>query len=150
MLREAGRDADETRDLAGADLIVDALFGTGFHGAPREEAAAAIEAMNAAGAPVVAVDIPSGVDASTGEVAGAAVRADADASAFHGAKVGLAVAPGRFHAGEVVVADIGLAEAETEHRLVTRRRPPRACRCAAPATASTRPAPCSSSAARRG
>ena len=48
-------------------MIVDALFGTGFRGEPRDEAAALIERINAAGAPVVAVDLPSGVDASTGE-----------------------------------------------------------------------------------
>jgi ADP-dependent NAD(P)H-hydrate dehydratase / NAD(P)H-hydrate epimerase len=119
VLREAGRDAAETDEVEGADVVVDALFGTGFHGAPRPEAAARIERINAAGAPVVAVDVPSGVDASTGEIAGAAVRAALTVT-FHGPKVGLHVAPGLFHAGEVVVADIGLPPAETEHRLVTR------------------------------
>jgi NAD(P)H-hydrate epimerase len=118
VLREAGRDAEETHELAGADVILDALFGTGFHGEPRPDAAALIEAMNAAAAPVVAVDLPSGVDASTGEIAGAAVRAAASVS-FHGPKVGHHVAPGRFHAGEVVVADIGLEPVETGHRLVS-------------------------------
>ena len=102
-----------------ADVIVDALFGTGFHGEPRPEAARQIEQINAAGVAVVAVDVPSGVDASTGEVAGAAVQADVTIT-FHGQKVGLAVAPGRFHAGEVEVAGIGLEPLETEHRLVTR------------------------------
>jgi NAD(P)H-hydrate epimerase len=58
------------------------------------------------------------VNASTGETAGAAVKADVTVT-MHGPKVGLAVAPGRFHAGEVAVADIGLAAADTEHRLVT-------------------------------
>lgn len=101
-----------------ADLIVDALFGTGFRGEPRPEAARQIAEINAAGVPVVAVDVPSGVDASTGEVAGAAVRASVTIT-FHGQKVGLAVAPGRFHAGEVEVAGIGLEAVETEHRLVT-------------------------------
>jgi NAD(P)H-hydrate epimerase len=118
ILRDAGRDAEETNELAGADVILDALFGTGFHGEPRPEAAALIEAMNAAGVPIVAVDLPSGVDASTGEIAGAAVRASVSVS-FHGPKVGHHVAPGRFHAGDVVVADIGLDPQETEHRLVT-------------------------------
>jgi len=118
ILREAGRDAVETTAVEQADVIVDALFGTGFHGEPREEAAATIARINAAPAPVVAVDVPSGVDASTGEVAGEAVHAELTVT-FHGRKVGLAVAPGLFHAGEVVVADIGLAEYETEHRLVT-------------------------------
>jgi ADP-dependent NAD(P)H-hydrate dehydratase / NAD(P)H-hydrate epimerase len=117
ILREAGRDARE--ELAeGADLVVDALFGTGFHGEPRPEAAALIERMNGAGVPVVAVDVPSGVDASTGEVAGAAVRAELTV-AMHAPKIGLVVAPGRFHAGEVVAADIGIEHDETRHRLVT-------------------------------
>jgi ADP-dependent NAD(P)H-hydrate dehydratase / NAD(P)H-hydrate epimerase len=112
ILREAGRDAIESDDLAGADVVVDALFGTGFRGVPRPEAAAVIERIADHGAPVVAVDLPSGIDASTGEVAGAAVQADVTVT-FHGRKVGLAVAPGRFHAGRVVVADIGLEHAPT-------------------------------------
>ena len=118
ILREQGLDAVETTDVAGADVIVDALFGTGFHGEPRTDAAATIARINAAGVPVLAVDVPSGVDASTGEVAGEAVRASVTVT-FHGCKVGLTVAPGLFHAGEVVVADIGLAPLETEHELVT-------------------------------
>jgi hydroxyethylthiazole kinase-like uncharacterized protein yjeF len=118
ILREQGVDAVETTAVEQADVVVDALFGTGFHGVPRAEAAATVERINAAGAPVVAVDVPSGVDASTGEVAGAAVRATLTVT-FHGRKAGLAVAPGLFHAGEVAVADIGLAPLETAHRLVT-------------------------------
>jgi len=118
VLRHAGRDAAETTDVAEADLVVDALFGTGFAGPPRPEAAALIEAVNGCGRPVVAVDVPSGVDASTGEVPGAAVRAALTVT-FHAQKVGLAVAPGRFHAGEVVVADIGLGESDARHGLVT-------------------------------
>ncbi|HLX31929.1 MAG TPA: NAD(P)H-hydrate dehydratase [Gaiellaceae bacterium] len=114
ILRGQGRELVDERP----DLIVDALLGTGMKGAPREEASAVIERINAAGVPVVAVDIPSGIDASTGEVAGAAVRA-AMTVTMHGPKVGLVVAPGRFLAGEVVVADIGLEPAETENRLVT-------------------------------
>jgi ADP-dependent NAD(P)H-hydrate dehydratase / NAD(P)H-hydrate epimerase len=104
--------AGET-DLGNPDVVVDALFGTGFTGEPRPGAAAAIEQMNASTAPVLAVDIPSGVDASTGEVAAAAVHADTTVT-FHGRKVGLVVAPGRFHAGAVLLADIGLERFETE------------------------------------
>ncbi|MGH3071116.1 MAG: NAD(P)H-hydrate dehydratase, partial [Gaiellaceae bacterium] len=118
ILREEGRDAVETTAVEQADVIVDALFGTGFHGEPRPEAAATIDRMNAAGAPVVSVDVPSGVDASTGEVAGTAARATVTVT-FHGRKAGLAAAPGLFHAGEVVVVDIGLEPAQTEHSLVT-------------------------------
>lgn len=100
-----------------ADVIVDALFGTGFRGAPRPDAARQIEQINSSGAHVVAVDVPSGVDSSTGEVAGPAARAGLTVT-FHGLKVGLVVAPGRFHAGEVEVADIGLGPRKTAHRLV--------------------------------
>jgi len=130
ILREEGLDAVETTAVEQADVIVDALFGTGFHGEPRAEAAAAIGRINAAGAPVVSVDVPSGVDASTGEIAGEAVRATLTVT-FHGVKAGLAIAPGLFHAGEVTIAEIGLEPAETELQLVTpailsvvpRRRP---------------------------
>src|SRR5262245_41998215 len=113
ILRAQGRELVEEQP----DVVIDALLGTGLKGAPRDETAALIERINAGGVPVLAVDIPSGVNASTGEVAGAAVNADVTVT-MHGPKVGLAVAPGPFHAGEVVVADIGLEPAETEHRLV--------------------------------
>ncbi|HET9323784.1 MAG TPA: NAD(P)H-hydrate dehydratase [Gaiellaceae bacterium] len=127
LLRAAGW---EERSLGEADVVLDALFGTGFRPPPRDEAAAQIRAINESGTPVVAVDIPSGVDGSTGEVPGDAVEAVVTVT-FHGRKVGHAVAPGRFRAGEVVVADIGLEHRPTEHarvlpeiaRLVPRRRP---------------------------
>lgn len=93
--------------LRGSGAIVDAMLGTGFAGEPREPVAAAIAAINAAAAPTVACDVPSGVDASTGEVATEAVRADATAT-FHGAKVGLHVAPGAICAGAVEVVEIGI------------------------------------------
>jgi ADP-dependent NAD(P)H-hydrate dehydratase / NAD(P)H-hydrate epimerase len=116
VLRSAGRDAREGTD---GDVLIDALFGTGFHGEPRSEAAALIEALNAADRPVVAVDLPSGVDADTGEIASVAVRADLTVT-MHGRKVGLEVAPGRFQAGDVVVADIGVEARETELGRATR------------------------------
>jgi len=93
--------------LSGAAGIVDAILGTGFSGVPREPAAGAIEAINDAGAVVVACDVPSGVDASTGEVAGAAVRAHATAT-FNAGKPGLWIEPGKTRAGEVSVIDIGI------------------------------------------
>jgi ADP-dependent NAD(P)H-hydrate dehydratase / NAD(P)H-hydrate epimerase len=93
--------------LAGSGAVVDAILGTGFEGAPREPAVAAIEAINRCGAPVVACDIPSGVDASSGEVVGAAVEADVTVS-FHAAKVGQRVAPGKWRTGELRVAPIGI------------------------------------------
>jgi NAD(P)H-hydrate epimerase len=76
-----------------------------------------IELINHAGRPVVAIDVPSGVNASTGEVAGAVVRASATVT-FGAAKVGLAIAPGRLHAGSVTVAPLGLRPREHEHSLV--------------------------------
>lgn len=95
--------------LAGAAAVVDAILGTGFDGVPREPAASAIEAINdsAAMAEVVACDVPSGVNGSTGEVAGAAVRAAATAT-FHAGKPGLWIAPGKFHSGEVRKVEIGI------------------------------------------
>ena len=105
-------------ELGSPDVIVDAFFGTGFSGPPRPEAAALIERINAAGVPVLAIDIPSGVDASTGEVAGPAVRAAVTVT-FHGRKVGLVVAPGRFHVGALHVSDIGLEHVETSTRFAT-------------------------------
>jgi ADP-dependent NAD(P)H-hydrate dehydratase / NAD(P)H-hydrate epimerase len=98
-------------------VIVDALFGIGLRDAPREDAARMIELMNASDRPVVAVDVPSGVNASTGEVPGAVVDAAATVT-FGAAKVGLAIAPGRSHAGAVHIAPIGLRPREHEHALV--------------------------------
>ena len=98
---EVGRALDET------GVVIDAIFGTGFSGAPRAPAEAAIEAVNGADAPVVAADIASGVDASTGEVDGAAVAANVTVS-FHAAKLGHWIAPGKWRTGEVRVADIGI------------------------------------------
>jgi ADP-dependent NAD(P)H-hydrate dehydratase / NAD(P)H-hydrate epimerase len=101
-------------ELRGADLIVDALLGTGFQGEVREKEAGFIEQINASGAAVVAVDMPSGVNGSTGEVWGAAVQADLTVCA-HAAKLGCVVSSGREHAGEVAVVEIGIpSEADVE------------------------------------
>jgi len=119
VLREAGHLAEEVTDgLDAYDVVVDALFGTGFRGEPRSDAAELIARVNESRAAVVSVDLPSGVDASTGEVAGAVVGADLTVT-FHAPKVGLAVGPGRFHAGRVVVADIGLEDKPTAVRRAT-------------------------------
>src|SRR5207248_5114296 len=118
-------------ELPPADVVIDAVFGTGFHGEPREEAARSIEAIRGANVPVVAVDVPSGVNASTGEVSGVCVEA-ATTVTFHGEKVGLAVAPGSLQAGKIELVDIGLAPAEARHAPRTSRtvhRPPPRRRC---------------------
>ncbi len=96
-----------TPPLEGCAAIVDALLGTGFEGEPRGAIAAAIEELSSAGAPVVSVDVPSGVDASSGVVAGGAVHAAATIT-FHAAKPGLWIRPGKAYAGEVEVAGIGI------------------------------------------
>jgi NAD(P)H-hydrate epimerase len=86
--------------VADADLVIDAAYGTGFHGS--------YEAPDVGGRPVLAVDIPSGVDGVTGEAAGRVLRADRTVT-FAAVKPGLLLGDGRALAGEVVVADIGLA-----------------------------------------
>jgi hydroxyethylthiazole kinase-like uncharacterized protein yjeF len=120
LLRDRGREVDlvdvnggepdfEYR-LAGSAAVIDALLGTGFRGSPREPVAAAIRAINAvgaAGAVVIACDVASGVDASTGEVATDAVEADHTVT-FHAAKPGLWLAPGKAHAGHITIVDIGI------------------------------------------
>ncbi len=96
------------RVLAGADLVLDGLLGTGSAGAPRGVVAEAIEAVNASPARVLSVDIPSGVDGATGAVhQGRAVRADATVT-FQAAKPGHVLAPGSGLVGRLEVADIGL------------------------------------------
>lgn len=94
------------RELARADVVVDAVFGTGFRGVPEDAFAAAIEAVNEAGAPVVAVDVPSGVNGETGAADGSAVRAGITVS-FGAPKPGVVLLPGAELAGMVEVADIG-------------------------------------------
>ena len=108
--------ADET---GRCDVVVDAVFGTGFRGRAEGDAAHAIEAMNAADAPVVAVDIPSGVAGATGAVEGPAVAADATV-VMAAEKLGTAVGGGAALAGRVEVADIGIAVGEHRAGMVER------------------------------
>ena len=88
-------------------VIVDALFGTGLSRAIEGDAAMAIEKMNAHETPIVAVDVPSGLDSDRGVATGPVVRATATVTFAH-AKRGLYAAPGFTYAGEIVVADIGI------------------------------------------
>jgi NAD(P)H-hydrate epimerase len=96
-----------SRALARADVVVDAMFGTGFRGALTGDAAWIATALAASSARVVAIDIPSGVDGLTGATGGPAVRADRTVT-FAAYKPGLWFEPGRSHAGIVTVADIGI------------------------------------------
>ncbi|MEU2355151.1 NAD(P)H-hydrate dehydratase [Streptomyces misionensis] len=102
--------------LLRADLVVDGIVGIGGKGGLRPEAARLVETVRGSRAAVVAVDLPSGVEADTGEVRGAAVRADLTVT-FGTYKPGLLVDPAREHAGVVRLVDIGLelpADAELE------------------------------------
>lgn len=103
---EGGADAALAESLASADLVIDAVLGTGSRGAPRGRALAAIELMVKARRPVLAVDVPSGVDADTGQVPGAAVRC-VETVTFGFAKPGLLIFPGAALSGRVWVAEIG-------------------------------------------
>jgi NAD(P)H-hydrate epimerase len=110
------RDAPDEPRLAeacaaagGCRLYVDALFGTGFAHAPQGVAASAITWLNRQEAPVVAIDLPSGVDASSGAIPGVAVRATLTVT-FAFPKVGLVSYPGAGCAGEVITVPIGIPE----------------------------------------
>ena len=100
-------------DLDGAAVIIDAVFGFGSRGAPREPYASAILAIEDSDTFVVSADVPSGVDADTGAVAGAAVRADLTVT-FSAVKPGLLIQPGAGRAGEIVVTDLGIARSTLE------------------------------------
>ena len=93
--------------FANARVIVDALFGAGLDRPAEGHARAMIEAMNAQAAPILAIDLPSGINGSTGAVMGTAVKATQSVTFFR-KKVGHMLLPGRLHCGRVSVADIGI------------------------------------------
>jgi ADP-dependent NAD(P)H-hydrate dehydratase / NAD(P)H-hydrate epimerase len=97
----------EPGGLAGADTVIDALFGAGLDRPVEGAARGMIEAMNAQSAPVVAVDLPSGINGTSGAVMGTAVKA-ARTVAFFRKKPGHVLLPGRLYCGDVSVADIGI------------------------------------------
>ena len=102
------RDADAT--LTGADVLVDAIFGTGLTRAPTGAALHWIEALNGSGRPLLALDVPSGVDADSGNVPGLAVRA-AQTMTFVARKRGLYTGAALDHCGQMTLADLGIPPA---------------------------------------
>jgi len=96
-----------SENLAEFDVVVDAVGGTGIQGALRGSVGAAVEQINAAGRPVVAVDIPTGLDCDTGSADGPVVRAELTVT-FGAAKKGFDLGRAGEYTGDVIVADIGV------------------------------------------
>lgn len=124
-LRRAGARPESIEDdaalgprLADADVIVDAILGTGARGAPAPLVARAIERIEASGRPVVALDIPSGLPADGEAPVGPAVRATLTVT-FAGLKRGLVMGPGADLAGAVQVVPIGIPEEEVARGITT-------------------------------
>ena len=106
--------------LSEATLIVDGLFGTGLNRALEGEWATLVQTINESNAPCVSLDLPSGIDANTGQVLGVAVRAAATVT-FAGHKRGLHQFPGAEYAGHVVLADIGVPPLDENDAWLLRR-----------------------------
>jgi NAD(P)H-hydrate epimerase len=106
--------------LDGARLVIDGIFGAGLARPVEGIARAVVEALGERGLPVVAIDVPSGVDGASGEVRGAAPRAAATVTFFR-KKPGHLLLPGRSLCGEIVLVQIGIAEAVLD-RIMARRQ----------------------------
>ncbi|MCX7935074.1 MAG: NAD(P)H-hydrate epimerase, partial [Planctomycetota bacterium] len=103
--------AEHASAIGQGRLIIDGLFGTGLVRQISGEAAALIALINAAQRPVLALDLPSGLHADSGEIMGIAIKAQCTVT-FAAPKKGFWLAQGPLHCGEVVVADIGFAIAD--------------------------------------
>lgn len=101
-------------DLEQSELIVDALLGTGLRGNVSDLKADIIRLVNKSAVPVIAVDIPSGLNSDTGEIMGECVKAEKTVT-FGFLKVGLCLYPGVAYAGEIITADIGIVRQVTEN-----------------------------------
>lgn len=106
-------DADWDRLLSEAGVVIDGLLGTGARGAARPRQADAIERLGRSGVPVVAVDVPSGIDATTGAVPGSAITADVTV-AFGAPKVGALLHPARARVGRHIVVEMGFPPSEDD------------------------------------
>ena len=104
------------KELAKADIVVDALLGTGAKGAPRGLMKKVIDLINKHSKNTVAVDIPTGVDADRGEVRGEAIKAEYTVSLAY-PKRGLYLYPGMDYAGEIEIADIGIPTGLEEDKI---------------------------------
>ncbi|MBZ0215065.1 MAG: NAD(P)H-hydrate epimerase, partial [Fimbriimonadaceae bacterium] len=102
--------AFEQCELEAADLLVDAIFGAGLTRLIEGRIAETVEKINASAAPVIAVDLPTGINGDTGQILGAAVQADLTVTFFR-KKTGHVLMPGRDYCGEVRVVDIGISNA---------------------------------------
>ena len=105
---EAGLELEDASSTIRYPVIVDALLGTGAQGMPRPELAQAIESINGSGAFTLSLDLPSGLNANTGE-AQLAVRADATVS-FIARKIGLYTGQGPAHSGQRLFSNLGVGE----------------------------------------
>jgi NAD(P)H-hydrate epimerase len=104
------QEVESMPDLCSVDLIVDALLGTGVRGPLQGLVAQIVTRINDSGRPVVAIDLPTGMDSDTGAVTGPCIRAKLTVT-IGCRKQGLLFSPGREHAGELIVADIGFPAA---------------------------------------
>jgi hydroxyethylthiazole kinase-like uncharacterized protein yjeF len=108
-IRHKGNVSRVKKELATAHLFVDAIFGTGLQRAVTGDVKTVISLINSLPIPVMAVDIPSGLDATTGKVLGTAIRADLTTT-FGLAKIGEVIEPGRQYVGRLAVVDIGIPQ----------------------------------------
>lgn len=105
--------------LLNTDLIIDAIFGTGFHGPVNEKLSRIIDLINESGIPIVAVDIPSGMEADTGDIPGSCIKATRTVT-FGLPKLGLVLEPGLHHVGVMDVVDISLPRALIDNQVINR------------------------------
>ncbi len=113
QVKDDSRDEEIEAQIADVDIIVDGMLGTGIKGEVRGVARNLIELINKSGRPVVAIDVPSGLDSDTGRVSGTCIKA-AKTVTFGLLKTGLTVYPGKEYCGEVILADIGIPSNITE------------------------------------